>query len=122
MKARVFETAFALSVLALVSSGCANTMMLEFNGRTIQVNDLKQATLARGLEVTYFDGHLMKLNGRESVNVNGKELTVNGTNISHGASKHVLAPQQKLIIETDGQLRIADKEVPGSKSWWEFWK
>ena len=121
MKSRFLGTSFALSLLALVSSGCANTMMLEFNGRTIQVDDLKQATLARGLEVTYFDGHLLKVNGREAVNVNGKELTVNGQNVTHGVSKHVLSAQQKLVISSDGQLKIVDK-ASDAKSWWEFWK
>ena len=113
-----------LSSLLLAGVGCGSyPLYLEFNGRLVEVQEMKQASLPRGLEVTFFDGRLMKVNGREAINVNGKPLTVNDSNVSHGTSRHVLGPQHKLVIQKDGKVTIVESKGPPKQgSWWAFWR
>jgi hypothetical protein len=54
--------------------------------------------------------------------VNGKDLTVKESTVSHGTSRHTLGPQQKLIIEKGERFSIVDQKDAAQKGWWEFWK
>ena len=113
-----------LVLLLLPGSGCLmNDLILEFNGRTIEVQKIEQLSFPRGLEITYFDGRRMKLNGREAITLNGKELRVSGSSVSHGGSQHKLAPRHKLVIQKHGKYSIVEQRDAGAeKSWWGFWR
>lgn len=120
MKAVRFPLAVALAALASSAVGCvSHGMVFDFNGRMIEVGGVREVRISRGLEVTSFDGRTMKVNGREAINLNGKDLTVNGSNVTHGSSQHVVNPQQKLVIK-GGKPVIVDRN--SKKDWWAFWR
>ncbi|MGH9362513.1 MAG: hypothetical protein ACRD2T_11405, partial [Thermoanaerobaculia bacterium] len=73
--------------------------------------------------VTYFDGRLMKVNGREAIKLDGQDLTVGPSNVSLGASRHAVGPKHRCVIEKGGRLTVVEQEEAGGKgSWWAFWR
>lgn len=124
MKLKFIRISLALSLPALIAAGCtAHPMLFEFNGRLIEVHEMQNASLPRGLEVTYFDGQIMKINGREAIKVNGKDLTVSESKVNHGGNRHTLGPEHKLVIQKDGNVSIVElKKDNAKKGWWVFWR
>lgn len=124
MKGKASRLAVVPIVLALCAGGCAtNGLVIDFNGRTVEVRRMRELSLPRGLEVTRFDGRVMEVNGREPITLNGKELTVDGSDVRLGSSRHVLGPQHRLVIERTGKLSIVEQKESGEKaSWWGFWR
>ena len=113
-----------LAVLPLLGTGCkTSSFTFQFNNRRIEVEKLAQGSLPRGLKVSYFDGQFMILDGRESIEINGKDLAVNGSRISFGKFSGKVGSNQKIIITKENSLLIVDQEsASGSKSWWQFWR
>ena len=113
-----------LAVLPLLGTGCkTSNFTFQFNDRRIEVEKFTQASLPRGLKVSYFDGKFMMLDGRESIKINGKELTVNASKISFGTFTGNVGSNQKIVITKENSLLIVDTQSgSGSKSWWQFWR
>lgn len=114
----------SLVVLPLFLTGCkTSSFTFQFNDRRIEVEKFTQGSIPRGLKVSYFDGRFMMLEGREAININGKDLTVNNSTISFGKFKGNVGANQKIVITKDNSLMIVDQISEGaSKSWWEFWR
>lgn len=113
-----------LAVLPLIASGCrTSNFTFQFNDRTVEVEKFTKGSLPRGLSVRYFDGKFMIVDGREAINVNGKDLTVSDSQIRFGDFTGTVGANQRIIITGENTLRIEDqKPVDESKSWWQFWR
>ena len=113
-----------LLTMPLTAAGCRTSRFtLLFNDRTVEVEELRQASFPRGLKISFFDGRLMKLTGREAINLNGTDLAISGSTIRFGKFKGEVASDQKLVITAKNSFRIEDQNpTESSKSWWEFWR
>lgn len=112
-----------LGALSVVSSGCMSDLVLQFNGQSIEVQTLRESKFPRGLEIESYNGRLMKVNGREAIVINGKKLSVSGTDVNYGANSAKLDPKTKFVIRSDGQFSIVKHSgPPGKSSWWAFWR
>ena len=110
--------------LVLTAAGCAmSDIAFHFNGRTVEVEKLREARFPRGLEITYFDGKVMKVNGKEPISVNGKELSVSGSTVRYGDFQAQVGPNHKMVIGKTGEFTIHDQEAAADgKSGWQFWR
>ncbi len=113
-----------LLTMPLTAAGCRTSRFtLLFNDRTVEVEELRQASFPRGLKITFFDGRSMILTGREAINLNGTDLTINGSKIRFGEFKGEVAPDQKLVITRKNSFNIEEQNsTESSKRWWEFWR
>lgn len=113
-----------LAVLPLIASGCrTSNFTFQFNDRTVEVEKLTKASLPRGLNITYFDGKFMIVDGREPITLNGKDLAVSDSEIRFGDFTGTVGANQRIVITGENTLRIEDqKPVDESKSWWQFWR
>ena len=90
--------------LVLPLTGClgSKSLILDFNGRTVEYKKLNSMRFPRGIEMTSFDGKTMQLNGRETLTVNGQDLYVDDGEITFGDHKTTINENQRLIIGDDG--------------------
>jgi len=123
MKSEKVRFALVLGALSVFLSGCMSDLMLQFNGQSIEVQTLRDSTFPRGLEIVSYNGRLMKVNGREGILINGKKLSVSGSEVNYGAFSGKLDPKTKFVILSNGQYSIVTHSGPaGKSSWWAFWR
>ncbi len=105
-------------------SGCfSRHLTLHFNGRTVEIQSLESASFPRGVEIVEFDGSSMRVNGRESITINGEKLEVDGSQVRLGEFDGRVEADQKLVARKNGEFRVQPQGGgEGGSSWWQFWR
>ena len=125
MDQKILFKLVGFGALLLPISGCAtyHPLTLHFNGHTVEVEDLKNASFPRGLEIQSFNGKFMKLSGKETIWINGKDLSVKGSTVNYGNFSGRLGNKQKLVVQRNNGFRIEEQDAAKNKaSWWKFWR
>ena len=79
------------------------------------IGSFSQLKLPRGIELTEFDGSLMKINGRETIQVNGQDVYVDDDEVTIGKNK--LTVDKDHLIYVDGDLyELRPKEANTAES------
>ena len=115
--------AFTGFVLLIGSAlGCMSAgLVLKFNGRTLEFNKIDKMSFPRGIEMTSFKENEMRINGRETVKINGDDVYVDDDEVTIGKNKLTVQKDKMVYIGDEGSYEVRPKTGPGSggKSWFD---